>query len=180
MPSPYPTCRPPTFSPVPSQTISGRRGSYVTQPIEYEPWSSNTASQVVPAFLVRQTLPLPTATIAVGGEEARRSLDNVERSVTRSLDELERARREKLNETVLEPLMDMPADPNIPTLPDEIGDLLEQGRIVMFPRCPFDLPADDYVAITPAMTTRSPSLTASWSPSAVRMCSTLHRVESLS
>lgn len=30
--------------------------------------------------------------------------------------------------------------------PDEIGDLLEQGRIVMFPRCPIELPADAELA----------------------------------
>lgn len=42
---------------------------------------------------IRGTAEIATATIAVGGEEARRSLDNVERSVTRSLDELERSLR---------------------------------------------------------------------------------------
>ena len=36
----------------------------------------------------------------------------------RRADELERARKEKLNETVLEPLMDMPNDPYVPTIPE--------------------------------------------------------------
>lgn len=40
----------------------------------------------------------------------------------RRADEVERARREKLNETVLEPLMDMPNDPYIPNIPADFSD----------------------------------------------------------
>lgn len=38
----------------------------------------------------------------------------------RRADELERARKEKLNETVLEPLMDMPNTPYVPSIPADI------------------------------------------------------------
>ena len=38
-------------------------------------------------------------------------------------EELDRARREKLNETVLEPLMDMPRDPYVPAVPAELAGL---------------------------------------------------------
>src|SRR5262252_238309 len=61
-PSPNPTWRPPTFSPLPTHTISGWLGSMVTQPTEYEASFSNTGCQVVPAFVVFHRPPLPTAT----------------------------------------------------------------------------------------------------------------------
>src|SRR5499427_9258855 len=61
-PSPNPTWRPPTFSPLPTHTISGWLGSMVTQPTEYDASFSNTGCQVVPAFVVFQRPPLPTAT----------------------------------------------------------------------------------------------------------------------
>jgi hypothetical protein len=57
-----PTWRPLTFSPVPTQTVSGLDGSRVTQPIEYEAWLSKIGVHVVPAFSVFQTLPEPAAT----------------------------------------------------------------------------------------------------------------------
>src|SRR5688572_10140463 len=65
MPSPQPTCRPLTFSPVPTQITSGLVGSIEISPIEYEGWSSKTALQVVPAFVVFQTPPEPAATYQV-------------------------------------------------------------------------------------------------------------------
>ena len=61
-PSPYPTWRPPTFSPVPTQTTFGLFGSTSTDPIEYDVWSSKIGSKVVPSFVIFQTLPDPTAT----------------------------------------------------------------------------------------------------------------------
>src|SRR5215467_2927664 len=61
-PSPNPTWRPPTFSPLPTHTISGWLGSMVTQPTEYDASFSNTGCQVVPAFVVFHRPPLPTAT----------------------------------------------------------------------------------------------------------------------
>ncbi len=39
----------------------------------------------------------------------------------RRADEVDRARREKLNETVLEPLMDMPNTPYVPALPEDLS-----------------------------------------------------------
>lgn len=38
-------------------------------------------------------------------------------------EELDRARREKLNETVLEPLMDMPRAPYVPAVPGDLATL---------------------------------------------------------
>src|SRR5215467_4424210 len=61
-PSPNPTWRPPTFSPLPTHTISAWLGSMVTQPTEYDASFSNTGCHVVPAFVVFHRPPLPTAT----------------------------------------------------------------------------------------------------------------------
>ncbi len=47
----------------------------------------------------------------------------------RRAEELERARREKLNETVLEPLMDMERDPYVPTLPESLDDIGRDGLL---------------------------------------------------
>ena len=66
-PSPHATCRPLTFSPVPTHTTSGSDGSIATDPIEYEGWSSNVGVHVIPAFDVFQTPPDPTATYQVAG-----------------------------------------------------------------------------------------------------------------
>ena len=52
----------PTFSPVPTQTVCGSLGSSVTTPVAYDPSFSNTASQVMPLFVVLNTLPDDTAT----------------------------------------------------------------------------------------------------------------------
>lgn len=56
-------------------------------------------------------------------EALKGKLARVVKKRKRRVDELERARREKLNETVLEPLMDMPADPYIPDVPEELDGL---------------------------------------------------------
>ena len=61
-PSPQPTCRSLTFSPVPTQTTWGFAGSMVTSPMEYEPCSSKIGAQVVPALRVFHTPPDPAAT----------------------------------------------------------------------------------------------------------------------
>ena len=47
-------------------------------------------------------------------ESASGPLGKMLKKHRRRVEEVERARREKLNETVLEPLMDMPNDPYIP------------------------------------------------------------------
>ena len=64
-PSPQPTWRPLTFSPVPTHTTSGLFGSRVTTPIEYEGCSSKTGVQVMPAFVVFHNPPDPAATYQV-------------------------------------------------------------------------------------------------------------------
>lgn len=76
---------------------------------------------------------LEQASIDVLEHAAGKSSDQaeaLERMATkhrRRADELERARREKLNETVLEPLMDMPNTPYLPQLPRSFEDLDDQG-----------------------------------------------------
>ncbi len=57
------------------------------------------------------------------------TLDRMVKKRRRRADELERARKEKLNETVLEPLMNMPNDPYVPKLPDDLGALDEKALI---------------------------------------------------
>ena len=60
-PSPNDTLRWLLFSPVPTHTTAGFRGSISTHPIEYEPSVSNTGFHVVPAFVVFHTPPEHTA-----------------------------------------------------------------------------------------------------------------------
>ena len=54
-PSPKAIWRPPTFSPLPTQTVLGLLGSMVTQPAAKVPCPSKIDCQVVPAFSVFQT-----------------------------------------------------------------------------------------------------------------------------
>src|SRR5690606_3101562 len=61
-PSPKPTCRPPTFSPVPTHTVFEFEGSIVTHPVEYDACWSKTGVHVTPALTVFHTPPDPTAT----------------------------------------------------------------------------------------------------------------------
>ena len=60
-PSPNETLRWLLFSPVPTQTTDGFRGSIVTHPMEYDPSPSKTGVQVVPLLVVFQTPPEQTA-----------------------------------------------------------------------------------------------------------------------
>ena len=50
---------------MPTHTTCGFAGSIVTQPIEYDGWSSKIGVQVVPALVVFHTPPEPTATYQV-------------------------------------------------------------------------------------------------------------------
>lgn len=56
-PSPQPTLRCELFSPVPTQTVIGSRGSSTTQPMLEVPCASKMGEKVVPAFVVFQTPP---------------------------------------------------------------------------------------------------------------------------
>jgi rubrerythrin len=60
---------------------------------------------------------------ATASGDTRDALTRLAAKRRRRAEELERARREKLNETVLEPLMDMPRDPYVPALPASLDDL---------------------------------------------------------
>ena len=64
---------------------------------------------------------LDAAAEASGDAASTEALSRMATKHRRRADELELARKEKLNETVLEPLMDMPNTPYIPSLPSDIA-----------------------------------------------------------
>ena len=65
-PVPQPTERWELFSPVPTHTTKGLLGSRVTQPIEYDPWSSKIGVKVVPELTVFHTPPEDTDDVVLG------------------------------------------------------------------------------------------------------------------
>jgi hypothetical protein len=72
---------------------------------------------------------LELAETKVAEEAMKTQLSRLVAKRRRRVDELERARREKLNETVLEPLMDMPSEPYIPEIPADL-DAVDGAELV--------------------------------------------------